>query len=135
MSDELAFVEKYLGIERLRFADRLRVKVDVPDDARAAEVPCFSVQSLVENAIQHGATPRVEPTDITIAARVDGHNVTVTVTDNGAGGNGIAAKGTGLKRLRERIAVLYGGTATLDAGPPASGGWTASMTIPLRHAD
>ncbi len=136
MAEELAFVEKYLGIERIRFADRLRVRIDVPDDARAAEVPSFSLQSLVENAIRHGATPREQATDITIAARVAGANVVVTVSDNGAGSGAVASSnGTGLKRLHERIAVLYGGTARLEAGPVATGGWTASMTIPVEHAD
>jgi LytS/YehU family sensor histidine kinase len=136
MKEELDFVEKYLGIERVRFADRLRVRVDVPDDARGAEIPCFSLQSLVENAIRHGATPREAPTDITISARVAGRNLVVTVSDNGAAtGAAASSNGTGLKRLRERIAVLYGGGAKLEAAPAASGGWTASMTIPLEYAD
>jgi LytS/YehU family sensor histidine kinase len=134
LSEELAFVEKYLSIERIRFAERLRIHEDVADDARGATVPSFSVQGLVENAVRHGATPKVEPTDITITGRVAGKSLIVTVTDNGSGG-AVSANGTGLKRLRERLTALYDGNATLTTGHLSGGGYTAMMTIPLEATD
>ncbi len=136
LSEELAFVEKYLSIERIRFDDRLRVRVDASDAARSAMVPSFSVQTLVENAVRHGATPRVEPTDITIAASVAGKTIVITVSDSGVGGSGASsANGTGLKRLRERLAALYGGAATLVAGPAPAGGYSATLSLPLEQPD
>jgi sensor histidine kinase YesM len=134
LSDELAFVDKYLDIERIRFEDRLRVHVDAPDDARSATVPSFSVQTLVENAVRHGATPREAPTDIRVTARIAGRNLVVIVADNGGGGTP-SGNGTGLKRLRERLAVLYNGSATLAAEPQAGGGFSATLTIPVERAD
>ena len=134
VAEELAFVEKYLGIERIRFGERLRVRVDAKGDAHSALVPSFSVQTLVENAVRHGAAPRVESTDIAITAHLSDGMLVVNVSDNGAGGAASAA-GTGLKRLRERLAALYGGAAKLEAGPAQAGGWSATLTIPLEQAD
>jgi len=135
LARELAFVERYLGLERLRFGDRLRVSVNVAENARGATVPSFAVQTLVENAVRHAAAPRVEPTDIHVDASVSGGALVVTVRDTGGGAppatNG---SGTGLKRLRERLAVLYGGAARLDAGPTA-GGFAATLTIPQEAGD
>src|SRR5512140_1644971 len=65
VSEELAFVERYRDMHRIRFGDRLRVSVDVAADAADASLPSFAVQTLVENAVRHGASPIVEPTDIT----------------------------------------------------------------------
>ena len=132
---ELAFVEKYLSLERVRFGERLRVRVNVAESARSATVPSFAVQTLVENAVRHGAAPRVEPTDISVDAGGSGGVLVVTVRDTGGGASPATnGSGTGLKRLRERLGVLYGGTARLDAGP-AAGGFVATLTIPQEAGD
>jgi hypothetical protein len=55
LQDEWAFAERYLEIERLRFGDRLRVRVDLTEEARRATLPSFALQTLVENAVRHGA--------------------------------------------------------------------------------
>jgi len=134
LADEIAFVEKYLGIERIRFAERLRVRFEVADNAKSAIVPSFSVQTLVENAVLHGATPREAPTEITISATLAVNGpVTISVADNGAGG-AASSNGTGLQRLRERLRVMYSGEARLDAGPAAAGGWLATLVVP-QHED
>ena len=132
VAEELNFVKKYLELEHIRFGDRLRVNMDVSADARDASMPSFAAQTLVENAIRHGAAPRVEPTDVTIAARVDHGMLTFSVRDTGAGATDAQLSngtGTGLRRLRERLAVLYAGRARLDIAP-ASPGLTATLLIP-----
>jgi len=133
VSEELAFVERYLEIERIRFGDRLRVLMAVSDRARQALIPSFAVQTLVENAVRHGAAPRVQPTDVVIRGEWTNDALTITVADSGAGstaeqiqGNG----GTGLKRLRDRLAVLYAGAARLDVSPVLAGGVTATLIVP-----
>jgi signal transduction histidine kinase len=136
---ELAFVERYLEIERIRFGDRLRVRIDVPAETRASLIPAFALQSLVENAVRHGAAPRIEPTEVSITARVAGRTLVIEVADTGAGTTPDQLErgsGTGLRRLRERLAVLYGSGATLEhrAGPNGTG-LTARLVLPLRDAD
>lgn len=137
MSDEWAFVEKYLELERLRFGDRLRVSAEMTDAARSALIPVFALQTLVENAVRHGAAPKVDATDIMIRASTESGTLVVTVRDTGDSatvppGNGT---GTGLKRLRERLGVLYGTDARLDAGKEPSGGFLATLVIPRTEGD
>jgi len=138
VTEELAFIEKYLEVERIRFGCRLRVRVDVSGEARSASIPSFAAQTLVENAVRHGAAPCVEPTDVTIAAFVANGALTLTVRDTGAGATEEQMRngsGTGLRRLRERLAVLYGGRARLDLASSAAGGLTASLVVPQDPGD
>src|SRR5205823_2499929 len=61
LDDELAFALGYLEIERVRFADRLSVAVDVPASVRGARVPRLLLQPLVENAVRHGIARSAQP--------------------------------------------------------------------------
>jgi len=135
LADEWSFVERYLDIERIRFGDRLQVDADLSADARSALLPSFALQTLVENAVVHGAAPRVEPTDITVTGRLRGGSLELCVRDTGAGAQAAAVGGgTGLKRLRERLLVLYGDAARLDLEAGSSGGFTATLVVPQEDA-
>jgi two-component system LytT family sensor kinase len=133
LSDEWRFVSRYLAVEQIRFGERLVVKADLPPDLQAEGVPSFALQTLVENAVQHGAAPRVAPTEIAITATRSSSELVIAVR-NGADGDAsrsdAARTGTGLARLRERLAVLYGGAATLVSRPMAAGGYEAVLTVP-----
>lgn len=143
---EWAFVSRYLALERLRFGDRLVVREALAPDALACVVPAFAVQTLVENAIVHGAAPRVEPTTITVTARASADALTITVDDDGAGlrpasldatgaaPSPTAGTGTGLARLRERLAVLHGAAASLVLAPRVEGGVRATLVVPRQRA-
>jgi signal transduction histidine kinase len=137
LAEERAFVERYLEIERLRFGERLRVRLEIPEEAEAVPVPSFALLTLVENAVRHGAGQQVEPTEITVTAAVAPRELRLEVHDTGAGAAPeelVGGDGTGLARLRDRLLVLYGGRARLDLGAGAGGGFTASLVIP-RAAD
>lgn len=138
LDQELAFVERYLEIERIRFGDRLRVRIELSPEARAALIPSFALQSLVENAVRHGAAPRVEPTEVAITGRVADGMLRVEVADTGIGAGADqleTTNGTGLRRLRDRLAVLYGNRARLQLTNGPTGGLTAGLIIPLSHGD
>lgn len=137
LGEEWKFVERYLEIERIRFGDRLHVEVDLADETLGALVPSFAVQTLVENAVRHGAAPRVEPTTVRVRARVTGKTLAITVHDDGGGAGAHAVEttsGTGLARLRERVHVLYGDPARLTWQTADGAGFTATLVLPL-HAD
>ena len=133
LREEMAFVERYLEIERIRFGERLRVEVSAPDEAAEAQLPSYALQTLVENAVRHGAAPRVEPTTIAISAQLAKGILRVAVKDTGVGADAArlaATPGTGLFRLRERLAVLYGERAHLVIDTAPGQGFGATLELP-----
>ena len=137
LRDEWQFVSRYLAVEQMRFGERLVLKADLPPDLDTERVPSFALQTLVENAVQHGAAPRVAPTEIAITGSRSKSGLVISVRNSGDGdaspvnGNGTR---TGLARLRERLAVLYGGAATLISRPISTGGYEAVLTVPRNSA-
>ncbi len=137
LGDEWRFVSQYLAVEQIRFGERLLVKADLPPDLESERVPSFALQTLVENAVQHGAAPRVTPTEIAITGSRTDSALVISVRNSGdrdasqANGNGT---GTGLARLRERLTVLYDGSATLVSRPVSTGGYEAVLTVPTGKA-
>ncbi|HVZ48854.1 MAG TPA: histidine kinase, partial [Gemmatimonadaceae bacterium] len=135
LRDEWAFVERYVAIERLRFGDRLRVHAGIAPDAVPALLPSFALQTLVENAVRHGAGPRPEPTDLTISAGIAGGALRVVVTDTGAGADAArlaGGSGSGLRRLRSRLDALCPGSSLVLEGGPR--GVTATLVVPQDEA-
>jgi signal transduction histidine kinase len=133
LGEEWEFVQRYLDVESIRFGERLRVNSDLTHAARAGMVPAFSLQTLVENAVRHGAAPQVEATEITVSGRTSGGMVLITVQDTGAGATDEAIMrpgGTGIRKLRERLAALYGAEARLDIDTRPGGGFSVSLSIP-----
>jgi LytS/YehU family sensor histidine kinase len=105
----------------------------MPASALDLRLPSFALQTLVENAVRHGATPKLGGTRLRITAKHSGQQLRLVVSDDGAGADAAAIRdssGTGLRRLRERLACLYGNSAALevDASPA---GVTASLRLPL----
>jgi hypothetical protein len=129
VGEEVGFVTRYLDLERVRFGDRLQVRMNVRDESLNATLPSFALQTLVENAVRHGAAPRVEPTSIFIDTTVDNGTLTAIVRDTGAGTIPTESNGTGLKRLRERLAVLYRGKASLQLHSSGDG-VIATLVVP-----
>jgi signal transduction histidine kinase len=134
LENELRLVDAYLEIESLRF-EWLTVDLDVPDAVRAACVPAFVLQLLVENAIRHGLAPRRAPGRVLIAARRDGDRLALSVSDDGIGfgvRTGDASLGIGLHNVRARLAQLHGGDATLTLEPATPHGTIATIHVPYR---
>ena len=133
LREEVAFVQGYLDIEKLRFGDRLRVEFEVADDAAAAMVPHLILQPLVENAIVHGLRSRDRDGHIRVVARRDGETLRLEVWDNGAGlpTNGeTAASGVGLSNTRARLRELYGTAAYVHIGSGGALGTRAAIGLP-----
>ncbi len=138
LGDEFAVVERYLEIQRTRFADRLDVALSLASDVTNARVPLLVVQPLVENALKHGLGPRVQPGVLRVSAwRNDGHTH-ISVEDDGVGlptGWTLdSTPGTGLRNLSARLAAEYGDGATLKVEPRSGGGVRATMVLPYAPA-
>jgi LytS/YehU family sensor histidine kinase len=136
LEEEWRFVSRYLAVERIRFGDRLAVRAELAEGLLDARVPAFALQTLVENAVQHGAAPRVAATEIVVTAAGSASELTLSVRNTGDGapvGATRPGSGTGLGRLRERLAVLYGNDARLACRPDADGGYEAVLVVPRRR--
>jgi hypothetical protein len=136
LRDEWAFVDAYLELERLRLGDRLRVAADVPGATLDFLVPSFAVQTLVENAVRHAIAQRAAGGLLQIRVALADGRLRVAVEDDGNGGaseRGDGGAGMGLRLLRERVAALYGGAATLGIAASAAGTRVA-FELPARRA-
>ncbi|HYH83797.1 MAG TPA: histidine kinase [Longimicrobium sp.] len=131
LGQELAFVDKYLEIMRIRFQGTLEVELRVDDDVREALVPNLVLQPLVENAVKHGVGRLRGAGKIQIAAHRRDGRVVLRVRDNGPGLAADPRDGVGLRNTRERLAQLYGDAQSLDLRPAEGGGTEAEVSLPF----
>ncbi|WP_457353648.1 sensor histidine kinase [Roseateles sp. P5_D6] len=134
LREEWAMVQLYLDIEAIRFGERLRVVTEFEDAALNELLPSFALQTLVENAVRHGAAPRVEATTVRVTARVEGETLLIATADDGMGAEPAAleAGGTGLRRLRERLGWLYGASASLTVQTAPGRGLRVELRLPVK---
>ena len=131
---EWAFIQDYLAFEQLRLGDRLRVEASVEPAAGSVLTPPLLLQPLVENAVRHGLADRPEGGRIALGARVEGGQLVLTVDDDGTGALVGEGTGIGVSSVRERLRVLYGDAASVEAGPRARG-FGVTLRLPARSVD
>ncbi len=114
LRQELDFIADYLDIEIVRFGrDKLQVQKAIEPEALDAMVPSMILQPLVENAIRHGISPKIEGGTVTLRAVRRQGRVTIEISDDGVGIapeklREIYKSGIGITNVRERLKVLYG---------------------------
>jgi two-component system LytT family sensor kinase len=131
---EIELLEKYLDVERARFADRLAVAIDVSPATLDAAVPTWILQPLVENAVRHGVARMSDRGRIEIRSHVEGSSLRLEVRDNGPGLGDAAdsIERTGLSNTRARIARLYGDPFGLRLENAPGGGAVTVLELPYR---
>ena len=145
LGEELALLERYLVIQRARFAGRLEVTLDVDAGAMGALVPNLVLQPLVENAIRHGIAPRASGGHIEVVVRRDlkKRQLLLEVRDDGIGIDAASERrvsepagreGVGISNTSSRLRQLYGADYAFKLHSAAAGGTIASLAIPLHDA-
>jgi two-component system LytT family sensor kinase len=140
LAEELAFLDHYVAIQKIRFAENLRIEIQVAPEVKYALVPCLIVQPLVENAIRHGISRRASGGTVTVTAGRGANQVEIRVSDDGVGlplGWALeTSSGMGLSVTRERILGLHpGGNSSLSVRPRSGGGTEVEISLPLRFAE
>ena len=142
---ELAHVEQYLIIQQNCYEDLFQYRIEKdPDLPRNTPVLKLMLQPLVENSILHGFRDRGEGGELHIRVWSEDGMLRFEVADNGEGFDPDAAftaaepqqtprGGYALRNIRERLALYYGGEASLDIRSAPGEGTTASVTIPIRE--
>jgi LytS/YehU family sensor histidine kinase len=132
LSRELEFLACYLGIQQVRFQDRLSTQLDVDDDTLGAAVPNLILQPLVENALRHGLQNKPGTGILRISTRRAGDQLQLRVDDDGLG---LPPEGTpegiGLGNTRSRLHMLFGDAARLELTPLAGGGVRVEVCLPF----
>lgn len=130
LHQELRSVRDYLEIERVRFGDRLRFHITMPDGIEQVVVPRFALQTLVENSVKFAVSPRREGGLVDVEAEVLHGQVRLRVSDDGPGFDPATAPAHhGLALLRERLALSLGERASLDVSSRA-GRTAVTVTVP-----
>jgi two-component system, LytTR family, sensor kinase len=137
LQEELAFLEPYVEIERVRLGERLSVEYDIQATVLDARVPHMLLQPLVENAIRHGIAPRAQPGSIHITARGRRDMLDIEVVDDGRGmpPGRSATGGVGLANTRARLEQLYGDDFNFEPRNAPGGGFRVALTIPYRPVE
>ena len=133
LREELAILERYLAIERIRFRDRLRIEIDVERPCYDALIPRLILQPLVENSVIHGIALQSTAGLISIRARRTGNRLSVTVADDGPGllEESPLKEGVGLSNTRARLAELYGSDHRLTLERATVGGLEVGIEVPF----
>lgn len=134
LREEMALLEEYLGIMRVRHGPRLEVTADVADGLGDVLVPAMLLQPLVENALEHGVSRRAGRGWVRISVQSVGAQVELLVRDDGPGdaieGDAVEGDGVGLTNTRRRLDALYGEAHTLRFESLPGEGTTVRITIP-----
>jgi signal transduction histidine kinase len=143
LGHEVELIESYLDIERARFEERLRVRIDVPPELRPLAVPTLLLQPLVENAVKHGIAPQRAGGEVVVTARATfdkggdrSGRLHLCVTDDGAGATGAAfargqRKGVGVGNIRRRLAGHYGDDAMMTIDTAPGRGTRVTLVLPF----
>lgn len=153
LAQELKTSRDYMYLQKMRFGDRVEFETDCEVDENKVIVPTFTFQPLLENAIIHGISPRVEGGKVTIHVRAKENRLFIDVADTGVGMDEetlskVIGKleggedtpldedivGIGLGNINRRIKGMYEeGRIEIDSAPGR--GTTITITIPLRRVD
>ncbi len=112
--DELKIVKDYLGLENIRFEERLKAEFDIDPDSHKFYVPPLMIQTLVENGIKHGISRLTEGGVIQMKTIVENDRLKIRIRNSGRLVNGERSdkSGLGLKNTVQRLKLIYGEEAS-----------------------
>lgn len=132
LAEELAMVNQYLDLEKIRFEERLVVEQAVDNAALTVKVPPMLLQTLVDNAVKHGIATLPGGGIVRISACIDAAHLDLQVANTGAS-DAAAQNGFGLQSAAERLHLLYSDRASLTLA--SRDAWTvATLRLPAEVA-
>lgn len=136
LGEEMEFLQKYLDIQKVRFGDRLQLRVDLPRELLHAQVPSLILQLIVENAVKHGIAKRAQGGVIQIGASRANGSVRLKVYNDGPRlppDWERTNSGIGIANLRTRLRTLYGDAFELNMQNREPHGVEVIVSVPFRE--
>jgi sensor histidine kinase YesM len=122
LHEELAFTEKYLALEKARFGERLRVKMDIDPSILKKKIPSMIIQPIVENSLKHGLASKIGGGEVAISIKKLGDVLKFEIRDTGVGFKNKNmlpnTEGVGLKNTQLRLEKLYHSTLVFEDNKP-----------------
>ncbi|MDF2501269.1 MAG: sensor histidine kinase [Anaerosporomusa subterranea] len=146
LREEMELVHAYVRLEKARFGERIRLEEFFTDTALNCKVPVFTLQPLVENAIRHGLSPKIEGGRLTIRILREDHHLFIEIEDDGVGisadrltdiarFDGSSTKhtsgaGIGLNNVHKRLRLAFGSNYGLNITSQEGQGTRIRALIP-----
>lgn len=136
IGEQAKALQTYLSIERVRFGDRLRIRVDIPERLGHACAPSLILHPLVENAMKYAVASTADPVEVEIAADHVDDMLLLSVRDSGGDPEAPAAPGLGigLRNVAARLTGHYGERGRLECKRLTPKGFVAEIRLPLEFA-
>jgi two-component system, LytTR family, sensor kinase len=144
VSREVAMLERYLEILRIRFQGRLETSIVAGADVQEALLPPMILQPLVENSMKHAVSKTSAPSRIDVHVERNGESLVLSVRDTGAQTGDAnpeegdvlrqAGLGIGLRNTRARLEEIYGHDYALELDKTNEGGLNVTIRLPYHTA-
>ncbi|MGI8961006.1 MAG: sensor histidine kinase [Bryobacteraceae bacterium] len=113
LREEISFIDDYLGIEMVRFGDKLRFYKEIDENTLDRLVPSMILQPIIENSIRHGLANKVDGGMVRLRTWLEGTRLHISVEDDGVGIqqsklDTLFQQGIGVSNVNERLRVLFG---------------------------
>lgn len=139
LQEELDGIKSYLEIEKVRFANRLTVLMEIDESLLHVKLPILTLQPIIENAIHHGLSPKISDCLLTIRVARSSHNVKISIEDNGIGMSeerlaevlNRQSQGIGLSNVHQRLQSVYGNEYGLHLESKSGKGTLVTFEAPL----
>jgi two-component system LytT family sensor kinase len=135
LREEIQFIDDYMGIELVRFGEKLRFVKEIDPSSVDRMVPSMVLQPLVENSIKHGLSSKLDGGMIRIRSRLEGGRLFLLVEDDGVGIPEaklatLFEQGIGISNVNERLKVLFGNDYRMSIDSRPGHGTQTEIELP-----
>jgi len=129
LAEEIELARRYLELEQWRLGERLVVDWQLPEKLPELHLPVLTLQPLVENAVRHSVERQQNVGPIRIECQPGRHSVGLVIENDRIPGEARHGNGVALANIADRLALVFGESATLRAGP-VDGRFRVKLVIP-----
>ena len=131
LARELDIIKDYLALEQMRFEERLQIEMYIDEDTLQQQVPPMMLQTLVENAIKHGISKRVDGGIVKVIAKFKDNKLEFLVQNTGQLSEPINIDGFGIKSTQDRLHLMYQGNASFEIHSIDNNMVESKVSIPI----